>query len=503
MISLLVPTRGRPDRFAQMLASVRATAKAPVEVCAWLDLDDLSEYPQDPGVRYGAGERPYVDGVLCTSDLWNRALELATGDILMMGADDITFRTRGWDVLVEQAFAEVPDRIVLVYPWDGTRRKAPVNPCLSRRWVDAVGFTPPGWPGWMADEWIWAIAAELRRVVFLPDAKVLHPQKRQGDDTYRDGEAAREQMGGLAGLRSRFYSTEMTARRDEQTDKLRALMQPGPTLVPDPMPEWFTEALEGSRMARGTITRDDTLVVVHCYAGDAHLVEAYLPQYLHHGCKVLILSPEDAPVRIEHPGVECRQAGQAAYFGQASLDRQRLHLELLLEYPHRYYLLNDADSMCLSAEIPAYLYGSTGTVWSNEVRETRPHPSPYPKIAMQPPYFMDRDTLARLVAVPYIEAHPITPYIDWLMVALVSEAGLEHRSFPDGKSMPAWRHGPIPETQQLGHNYVHVQEAKGFDGAQRMRLHVRQGVVMVHSIKHPPVRDLLVRDRAQYVTGRR
>jgi hypothetical protein len=89
------------------------------------------------------------------------------------------------------------------------------------------------------------------------------------------------------------------------------------------------------------------------------------------------------------------------------------------------------------------------------------------------------------------------------MVVLVCEAGLEHRSFPDGKSMPAWRHGPIPETQELGHDYVHVQESKGVDGAQRMRLHVRQGAVMVHSIKHPPVRDLLVRDRANYVKGRR
>ena len=503
MISLLVPTRGRPDRFRDMLESARKTATGPFEVVAWLDEDDPSEYPQEEDIRYGYGQRPYVDGVLCTSDLWNRALELATGDVLMMGADDVMYRTRGWDAMIEAAFAQVPDGIVLVYPWDGTRRKAPVNPCLSRRWVDEVGFVPPGWPGWMADEWVWSVAAELRRVVFLPEVKVLHPQRRQGDDTYRDGEVAREQMGGLGGLRARFYGAEMTAVRDEQTARLRGLMQPGLDLVPEPMPEWFVESLEGSRMARGTITRDDTLVVVHCYAGDAHLVQAFLPQYLHHGCKVLVLSPEDAPVSIQHPGVECRQAGRRGYFGQVSLDRQREHLKLLLEYPHRYFLLNDADSMCLSAEIPAYLYGTSATVWSNEVREPRPHQSPYPKIALHPPYFMDREALERLVAVPYVEAHPITPYIDWLMVVLVCEAGLEHRSFPDGKSMPAWRHGPIPETQELGHDYVHVQEAKGVDGAHRMRLHVRQGAVMVHSIKHPPVRDLLVRDRANYVKGRR
>ena len=237
---------------------------------------------------------------------------------------------------------------------------------------------------------------------------------------------------------------------------------------------------------------EDTLIGVHGYAGDQHLVEAFLPQYLHHECPVVILSPEDAPIRID--GMECRSAGGRGYFGQASLDRQREHLKLLLEYPAKFYLLNDSDSMCLSPELPAYLYEhAENTLWSNEVKEGRPHPSPYPKLGVHPPYFLTRETIEKLLAVGPMKAHPITPFIDWLMIALASEAGVTHRSYPDGKSFPAWKHGAIPETKELGHNYVHEETAVGVDGAKRMAMMVRnQGIIFVHSVKHPHVRDELV-----------
>lgn len=286
-----------------MLQSAKATARDEFEVCAWLDDDDETrrQYPTDGCVRYGSGPRSYDPvGTLTTSGLWTRAWGLATGSIAFLGADDITFRTRGWDSRVEAAFAAVPDRILMVYPDDGTRRKAPVNPFVSREWIDATGeFTPADWQGWMADEWIWSVAAELRRVVFLSDVRVLHAQRRGSDETYRDGENARVTVGGLEGMKARFYSPEATARRDEQTERLRAVMTGGPDLVPESVPPWFTEAIEGSSLARGVAPQDDTLVVVHAYAGDAHLVEAFLPQFLHHGCKVLVLSPEESTSTLQ------------------------------------------------------------------------------------------------------------------------------------------------------------------------------------------------------------
>jgi hypothetical protein len=209
---------------------------------------------------------------------------------------------------------------------------------------------------------------------------------------------------------------------------------------------------------------EDTLVTVHCYAGDAAQVNNNLPCYLHHGSPpVIIMSPIDSPVVV--PGIICRQAGERAYIGDKSLNRQRSHLRMALEYPYNYFLMNDADSICVSPEIPKYLYTEAeDTIWSNEVIEPRPHSSPLPKIALQPPYFMNRSSLEKLVWVcDQVKAHPITPYIDHFMLQLVYEAGLKHRSFLSKETPPG---------ELSGDTYSRMSE--------RIRHH---GRVMLHPVK--------------------
>lgn len=167
--------------------------------------------------------------------------------------------------------------------------------------------------------------------------------------------------------------------------------------------------------------------------GDAERIRMLLPYYEHHYCPVVIMSPEDAPIKKMGPHI-CRHAGRRAYIGQASLDRQRDHLRMLLEYPHKYFLLNDSDSLCVDPIIPPWLYDdeNKGVFWSNEIVESRPHTSPYPKIALHPPYFLSRQTLQQILSVSdKTKAHPITPYIDHYMLQLVCESGVKHKSFLD------------------------------------------------------------------------
>jgi hypothetical protein len=167
-------------------------------------------------------------------------------------------------------------------------------------------------------------------------------------------------------------------------------------------------------------------------SGDEGLIRMLLPYYEHHKCPVVIMSPSDAPIKVMGPHI-CRQAGKRAYTGQQSLDRQRDHLRILLEYPFKHYLLNDSDSCCFEPEIPRYLYDDCDNVfWSNEITEPRPHESPYPKIAMHPPYFLTRKTMETMLSVAdRITAHPITPFIDHYMLQLVCESGVQHKSFLD------------------------------------------------------------------------
>lgn len=173
--------------------------------------------------------------------------------------------------------------------------------------------------------------------------------------------------------------------------------------------------------------------------------------YSHHGFPLVIMSPEDSKIENVGPHI-CRFSGKRAYIGQDSWDRQLAQLKLLLEYDFNWFLLNDSDSFVLTPELPGYLYESIDTVYSNEVTDFRipgetwtgeggPITWPldfhkdFPLIAMQPPYFMSRRALSRLVtAGEGAIACPITPFIDWWFPYVCTIAKLNHRPFVNGAS---------------------------------------------------------------------
>lgn len=196
----------------------------------------------------------------------------------------------------------------------------------------------------------------------------------------------------------------------------------------------------------------DTLVSVHGYAGDVHQVRNAMPYYVHHKCPVVVLSPTDAPIIKQNigswAGVEYKQAGLRAYIGQASLDRQLEHLKILLTYPQNWFLMNDADSVCLSPRLPDYLYKEPGIFWANIVSDMmhqRPPEYSLPRVALQPPYFLHRSALEKIVAVaPGIPAEPQTPFIDWCLMAWALGAGVPWKNFQDhdGVSCPTASYEP-------------------------------------------------------------
>lgn len=208
-----------------------------------------------------------------------------------------------------------------------------------------------------------------------------------------------------------------------------------------------------------------------------------MPIHQAHGCDVVCLSPADSPVTI--PGAQCQFAGERAYIGEKSWVRQHEHLKILMTYPHKFFLLNDSDSFCLSAKISERLYEeSQDTLWSNLVPETRPHKSPYPKFAAQPPYFCSRESLQKIIeAYPKVPVHPITPYIDFAMLAWACEAGLKHRRFTE-----------------LEHPSRCVSRIVSEDDSwAELDYHIRYcGAFAMHPIKSPEHFDLCVRARRFY-----
>lgn len=200
----------------------------------------------------------------------------------------------------------------------------------------------------------------------------------------------------------------------------------------------------------------DTAVAVFGYSGDAHQVMMMLPYYQHHKCPVVVFSPTDKPIKrrdtaqvlFRHGGAD---GGASGYTGQVSLDRQVIQMKMLLaEFPQKFFLFNDADSVCLSPRLPDYLYKSPDTIWSNEVSDAmhiRTDPAyPWPRLALQPPYFLSRENVqAWITAAETVKADPQTPFLDWAFMAWSVHAGLKHSNFlsdAGGVSCPTRNYEP-------------------------------------------------------------
>lgn len=195
LISLLVPTRGRPAQCASMWRSAIHMAVEPddVELVLYFDLDDPEErrYTEWLGCQ-GENVVNLTGPRIILSETWNRCAETAAGEILWHGNDDVIFRSEGWDKRVREAFRQVPDRIALVHGRDGIHDGGMATlGFLHRRWVETTGyFVPPYFSSDYNDTWNSQVADMLGRRVFLPEVYTehMHPAvgKAELDQTHRE-----------------------------------------------------------------------------------------------------------------------------------------------------------------------------------------------------------------------------------------------------------------------------------------------------------------------------
>ena len=186
----------------------------------------------------------------------------------------------------------------------------------------------------------------------------------------------------------------------------------------------------------------DTRVAVCCYAGDQNQVIAMRDIYLHHECPVVVLSPEDA--KAEVPGLENRFGGERCYIGEKAIARMREHMKILLTFPENHFLIHDADSFCLTPELPKYLYSAPNLLWTNIKIDDSPqqqafYPEGFPHIAFHPPWFMSRHTIEGLLAVADdVTVNPNMLFIDYWLIQLAIKAGIKWHCFPNAISFPTY-----------------------------------------------------------------
>lgn len=187
-ILLATPTRGRPDGFREMVRSARRTANQndQLAIVARIDKDDPEHlgYNKERGYQVTQGKRVNLP------DAWNEIVRNNRFDILMMCADDIRFRTTGWDDEVRAVFEQWPDRIGHAYGDDGFHgENLATHSFVSKEWIDAVGYyLPTILRGDYVDTFLHVLAQNLGRKQYMPRVFIehLHPfaGKAEMDDTY-------------------------------------------------------------------------------------------------------------------------------------------------------------------------------------------------------------------------------------------------------------------------------------------------------------------------------
>ncbi len=190
-ISIVCPSRGRPLRFRAMAESALANAAAPVRVVIHLMVDrddpELPRYAElmPHQVVLTVNEHPGRSAPALMNEL---ALD-SRGDIVFAGSDDILFRTPGWDELLDGAFDQHPDGMLVAYTNDGRDRDKCEHFAVSRRWIQAVGcFMFAGFEHFCADELVERIGREVGRTLYLRELVTEHLHFKYGkaakDETY-------------------------------------------------------------------------------------------------------------------------------------------------------------------------------------------------------------------------------------------------------------------------------------------------------------------------------
>jgi hypothetical protein len=227
-ISLLLPTRQRPENFTRMYESAFGTADHPelLEVVCYIDEDDNSYDSIDfYNLTKVRGSREY-DGIANLSIMWNKCWENATGDIFMHCGDDIVFRTQGWDTAVREAINARPGKICFAWCNDvspeSNRNEFGTHGFVHRNWTDVVGrFVPPYFASDYNDTWFNDVARALGVTTYLDNYLTEHMHYSLGKSEIDQN--TKERLDRHASQKpDQIYNSEaMQQERQEEIEKLR------------------------------------------------------------------------------------------------------------------------------------------------------------------------------------------------------------------------------------------------------------------------------------------
>lgn len=184
-ISLLAPTRGRPDQAIRLALSVLQTASQPkrVELLFYIDNNDAEQANyiqafQQHQLQFDRFLRCslMIGEAIGISKAWNELAARSQGDLLVMAADDQTYNTAGWDDRLLTEVQRFEDEIFCAWFNDGHwGAKLCTFPIVSRRWCLTLGYFTTGLFECLYDDlWIMDLAQRLDRLHYIPNVLTEH-----------------------------------------------------------------------------------------------------------------------------------------------------------------------------------------------------------------------------------------------------------------------------------------------------------------------------------------
>ena len=224
-ISLLLPTRERPQALRELYESAMNLADHPeqVELIVYIDDDDNSyEDYNPPRLKKIGGERKTI------SKCWNDCWKAAKGEIFNHCGDDLRYRTKGWDTIVRQEFEKYPDRIVFLYGDDGLTElngyEFGTHGFIHKNWTDVIGrFVPDYYESDYNDTHLNDIAKELGRHVHIPimtEHMHFSTGKSEIDQNTKDRLERHERQH----PEDVYNSREMRIERKDEVERLRVFI---------------------------------------------------------------------------------------------------------------------------------------------------------------------------------------------------------------------------------------------------------------------------------------
>jgi len=191
---VMVPTRGRPEQCARLLASFRETASPGTDIAFILDPDQEDAYKD---VEWGDALQAVLAPRGTLAEKLNQTATQMAGvyRALMWTGDDHVFSTPHWDTMLLQALEDMGGH-GWVYPATKRRSDIPEIWLASSSVTEHLGwFFPPFLSHFAADNVIAELAKRAGMLRFCPDAVVEHKHwsidpETERDATYREAEEA-------------------------------------------------------------------------------------------------------------------------------------------------------------------------------------------------------------------------------------------------------------------------------------------------------------------------